>query len=316
MDFKLNFEHKKSYHYINHEKQVLFLGSCFSDEISSKFSYHGFKTLANPFGTIFNPILLSKFIDNCIDTNQTSERIFQRKDIFLSWDASSLIYDFDINDFNKKLSEIRCNFLDWLKSSHTIFITFGSAWGYILNDTTDNTGLVANCHKMPSNHFRKELSPIDLIVTRWDNTIEQIRQVNPTIQIIFTVSPVRHIKDGLIENNQSKSILIESIRQINENVNSNYFPSYEIMIDELRDYRFFKSDLIHPSDEAVEYIWSKIKYGFFDIKTNSLVNEINTLKKQISHKYLHSESKETIETRMKLEAKLVEFKNSNPEIIL
>jgi hypothetical protein len=160
------------------------------------------------------------------------------------------------------------------------------------------------------------LSPIDLIVTNWNNTIERIREVNPTIQIIFTVSPVRHIKDGLIENNQSKSILIEAIRQINKNGGSTYFPSYEIMIDELRDYRFYKSDLIHPSDEAVDYIWNKIKSSFFDSKTNLLVKEINSLKKEINHKYLHSESKETIENKVKLEAKIKEFKKSYPEIIL
>ena len=313
MDFKLNFELKQSFQYINHEKQLIFLGSCFSDEISSKFNFHGFKTLSNPFGTIFNPILLSKFIDNCTDEDQKTERIFQRNDVFLNWDANSLIYDFEINNFKKKLAEIRLNFLDYLKSSHTIFITFGTAWGYILND---NSELVANCHKMPSSLFRKELSPIDLIVTKWINTIERIREVNPTIQIIFTVSPVRHIKDGLIENNQSKSILIEAIRQINKHSSTNYFPSYEIMIDELRDYRFFKSDLIHPSDEAVDYIWNKIKSVFFDSKTNSLVKEINTLKKQIGHKYLHSESKETIENKVKLEAKIIEFKKLNPEIIL
>lgn len=313
MDFKLNFDFDQTYRIINHKDKLLFLGSCFSDEISSKFKYHGFNSLSNPFGTIFHPIIISKFIDECLSNKTINERIFHRNDIFLSWDASSTIYDTDKFKLKLDLIEIRRNFVNQLKAAHTLFITFGSSWGYHLEE---NSELVANCHKMPSNIFRKELSSIESIVSEWRKTIDLIKVINPEIQLIFTVSPVRHIKDGLIENNQSKSILIESIRQINKFSNSSYFPSYEIMIDELRDYRFYKSDLIHPSEDAIEYIWNKIQTSFFELNTIKKVKDINSLKKQIGHKYLHPDSKETIENKMKLDIKIKKFKEENPEIIL
>jgi hypothetical protein len=311
MNLKLNLEIEKSNRFINHENQLLFLGSCFSDEINAKFNYNGFNTLSNPFGTIFHPLILSQFIDSCF--NENTDRIFNRNDIYLSWDASSSIYGFEINKFEQKLIEIRTDFFNRLKSTHTLFITFGTAWGYHL---IENSELVANCHKMPSSLFYKELSNLDLIVTKWTKTIERIKVINPSIQVVFTVSPVRHIKDGLIQNNQSKSILIESIRRINQISKTSYFPSYEIMIDELRDYRFYKSDLIHPSEEAINYIWSKIQDTFFEAETIKLVKEINNLKKQISHSYLHPESKETLENKLILEAKIIDFQKSNPSIIL
>ncbi len=313
MDFKLNFEIEKSNRFINHENQLLFLGSCFSDEISAKFNYNGFNTLSNPFGTIFHPIMLSQFIDSCINEDYNSDRIFQRNDIFLNWDASSLIYEIDKNKLEQKLIEIRTDFFNRLKSTHTLFITFGTSWGYHL---IEDKALVANCHKMPSSLFYKELSNLDLIVTKWTKTIERIKVINPSIQVVFTVSPVRHIKDGLIQNNQSKSILIESIRQINQLSKTNYFPSYEIMIDELRDYRFYKSDLIHPTEEAIDYIWSKIQETYFEVETIKIVKEINSLKKQISHHYLHPESKESQENKLKLESKIIDFEKSYPSIIL
>ncbi len=255
MDFKLQFEISKADFNIQHGESIVFLGSCFSDEMAAKASYYGFPVLSNPFGTVFHPSVISRFILESIQSIK-EERIFQREDLFLSWDANSTIFDYSEEKYKQQLQAIRSRFVETLSKSKLLFITFGTAWGYELNDQKYT---VANCHKVPNTQFTKRLSLIEELEQEWLNTITILQNNFPDLKIVFTVSPVRHVKDGLVENNQSKAILIELVRRLNEKTTSEYFPSYEIMIDELRDYRFYKTDRVHPSEEAIEYIWKRFE---------------------------------------------------------
>lgn len=308
MDFHLKFEIAKSKLSIQHQSNIIFLGSCFSDEISNYFINHGFKVQSNPFGTLFHPLSISSLLDN--SKNQSKkERIIQRNDVFLSLDASGTIFEYTEENLFNKLKKIRTDLNDSISTCDFLFITFGTAWGYSYENE-----IVGNCHKLTSSNFEKKLYSVDEIKDTWSNTIENIKKINPSINIIFTVSPVRHIKDGVIENNQSKAILIESIRQLNLLHHTSYFPSYEIMIDELRDYRFFKKDLVHPNELAIAYIWDRIKQTYFQEETLQICDEINKLRQLINHKSIYTNSIENKKHLDSIEEKMEVFRSKYPYI--
>jgi hypothetical protein len=311
MNFKLDFQIPKANFTIQHGERILFLGSCFSDEISEKAKFHGLKVKSNHFGTVFHPSVLSRFIMESINGIE-QERICNRSDIFLSWDANSTVFDFSEKVLSAKLNDLRVDFVKELKSAKALFVTFGTAWGY---RKMDDILLVANCHKMPNDQFVKELAQIDQLYLEWKTTLDIIRTVNAEIEIIFTVSPVRHSKDGLIENNQSKAILIELVRRLTVARHCTYFPSYEIVIDELRDYRFFKSDRIHPSEEAIEYVWKKFEACYCSEETMRLNKKVSNFRRTLAHRSIHEGSQEDKNQKIHAESELKEFLKSNPTVL-
>jgi hypothetical protein len=311
MNFKLNFEISQPDFKIKHGEGILFLGSCFSDEIAAKAAYNGLKVTSNPFGTVFHPSLLGSFITDSINGIK-EERLLKREDIHLSWDANSSVYDFSSEKLILKLSELRANFVLELKQAKVIFITFGTAWVYKL---LESQKLVANCHKIPSNQFSKELSSIEDLTSEWENVIDILFSINPNLKIIFTISPVRHSKDGLIENNWSKSVLIETVRRIQLSKKCYYFPSYEIVIDELRDYRFYKEDRVHPTEEAIQYIWERLEQTYFKESSIELNSKVSELRRGLMHRSLHENSLENLNRIKRLEEKLSTFLNLHREII-
>lgn len=311
MNFKLNFEIPPANFSIKHGEGMIFLGSCFSNEMAEKAKYHGLKVKSNYFGTVFHPSLLSQFIDQSINRVEV-ERIFNRNDVFLSWDANSTVFDYSESLLTEKLKDLRTDFVNELKTSKVLFITFGTAWAY---RKMDDRSLVANCHKVSSDQFVKELISIDSIYEEWSSVIEKIRFVNPDLKIVFTVSPVRHIREGLIENNQSKAILIEAVRRLTTYLNCSYFPSYEIVIDELRDYRFFKLDRVHPSDEAIEYVWKRFEFTFCDDETIILNKKVSNFRRMIAHRSIHEGSKENEEQKIHSKNQLNDFLEINSNIL-
>jgi hypothetical protein len=310
MNFKLDFQIPKASFTIRHGERMLFLGSCFSDEISEKAKFHGLKVKSNHFGTVFHPSVLSRFIIESIHSME-QERILNRSDIFLSWDANSTVFDYSEKELSSKLNDLRVDFVNELKTAKALFITFGTAWGY---RKMDDRLLVANCHKIPNDQFVKELAQIDQLYLQWKTTLDTIRKVNSEIEIVFTVSPVRHSKDGLIENNQSKAMLIELARRLTVAPDCTYFPSYEIVIDELRDYRFFKSDRVHPSEEAIEYVWRRFEDCYFDEETIRLNKMVSNFRKTLAHRSIHEGSQEDKNQKILCENQLKEFLKSNPTI--
>lgn len=281
--------------------------------MAAKARFFGFNVDSNPFGTVFHPLALSRFICDTLAEN-SKERVVQRNDVFLSWDANSSFYAMSEHDLNKKLIEKRKNWVANIRKGKFLFVTFGTAWGYTRMDSNE---LVANCHKFPSSEFSKELTEQAKIVEEWESVIKKIQEINPQLKVIFTVSPVRHVKDGLIENNQSKAILIDSIRQLlNREKNCFYFPSYEIVIDELRDYRFFKIDRVHPNEEAINFVWERLSDALFSEETKKICSEIQKLRMAEAHRSLFPDSiefKKHLERTKELRIKLIK---DNPEIHL
>ena len=247
--------------------KLTFLGSCFSDEIAKEFDKIGFDVCSNPFGTIFHPLAIAELLM----TENLSEFNFQQEDRFLNWYCASYINNTDVISFETEIKKIPTDFRERIQKTDVLFVTFGTAWGYIHNALKK---VVGNCHKEDITFFKKELSSVYEMLIQWNKTILFLKHINPDIKIVFTISPVRHIKDGLIENNRSKARLFELVFGLVDTINTSYFPSYEIIMDELRDYRFFKKDLIHPTEDAITYVWEKLMYFYFPEHVKYSVNEL------------------------------------------
>lgn len=310
MELQLKFDFPKSNIELSYADSVLLLGSCFSDSIGGKFEQGGFKIESNTFGTLFHPIAISNVIHSVLNAKESVE-MYQRDDLYFSWDSASKIYATSEIKLIETVLQKRIELAAQLKNARLICITFGTAWEYKLKSSSL---IVGNCHKAPQNLFEKSLTAIDEMKTEWESALSLIKQVNPTVKIVFTVSPVRHLKDGLIENNRSKARLQELIQQLSKNHNIIYFPSYEIVVDQLRDYRFYEEDMIHPNKQAIDFIWERFIAFAFSDKTMTIYQERNQLLAQLNHRSLHPES-EVDQKRLDLvRRKLREFGERNPEV--
>ncbi len=267
-----------SKHKINHSHALTFLGSCFSDEIGSQAKLSGFETVVNPLGTIFNPISLAQQVLNAINTSNEIA-VLERDNNFYSWEASTKIVGVSHVEITNLILRKREQLRHHLSKSGLIIVTFGTAFVYKL----DSTKVVANCHKKPGNLFQKELAGQTEIVSLWRSVLGVLNEFNPNLRILFTVSPVRHTRDGVIENTRSKARLIEVVSELITERNVGYFPSYEIVLDELRDYRFFKQDRVHPNEEAIDYVWKRFSEVYFTDETKSTINQIRQIRKRFSH---------------------------------
>ena len=310
MEFKLNFKIPDSSVNLSYDDSLVLIGSCFSDEIGSKLCDAGFNANSNSFGTLFHPIAISNVIKASLEENQSVD-IYQREDLFFSWDSASKIYASSEKNLIQTVSELRKDFSLKVKTAGAIVITFGTAWSYSHASTKKTVG---NCHKAPQSLFNKSLSSIDEMFENWKELLSLISKYNPKVKIIFTVSPVRHVKDGLIENNRSKARLIELVNELVSTSDATYFPSYEILIDELRDYRFYKEDLVHPSKSAVRYIWESFISSLFTAETKSIMNEREQIMSQLNHKSLHPTSEAEIKRMKAINLKLKNFKLKYPKI--
>jgi len=275
--------------FLNVKDPFFFLGSCFSDHLSEKCMHSGLIVERNPLGTIFNPITLGKYLKNSIDRTSMCDSVFQQDDLFFSWEASRLIYGFKQTEIEDLLHEQMEKSRGVLAKSQVLFITFGSAWVYVHEETNQ---IVANCHKAPKEKFIKRLLTVDEILKQWHVVTELLSEFNPNIQLVFTVSPVRHLRDGGIENARSKAILIESIHRIIEQTkNTSYFPSYEIVMDELRDYSYFDRDGLHPNKQAIDIIWERFLEYYIHPSDRQIIHKFTTLAKMMHHKSIHPGSK-------------------------
>ncbi|MFN3403128.1 MAG: GSCFA domain-containing protein [Cytophagaceae bacterium] len=289
MHFRTEINIPKSDWTFDHQSQILTIGSCFSDVIGTTLKSYKFPTLVNPFGTIFNPISLFKLLNASIDNSYLHQDYFiQNGDIWYNYDFhSSLSSSFKNELFEMirgKITEVH----EFLKTAEVITITLGSAFVYRL---LPNGEIISNCHKKPASFFQKELLKVEDITSAFEHFNIKLNQLNPNVKVIFTVSPVRHIKDTLVLNNVSKSTLVLATHQICEKYNNcYYFPSYEIMMDDLRDYRFYKDDFLHPTTFAEKYIWEKFITTFTNENTQEIIRKWETIASAIMHKPFHPES--------------------------
>jgi len=314
MQFRTQIPFKKQQHnQIDYNSKILMLGSCFTENIGTKLEYFKFLTTVNPFGIVFHPKAIENLISNAINEKEYSEEnIFFHNEQWHSFEAHSKLSNplkrvllQDLNDANK-LTHQQVH-----KSTH-IIITLGTAWVYrfIESDT-----VVANCHKVPQKKFLKELLTVGEIAESLKATIALIRSINKSVSILFTISPVRHLKDGFIENQQSKSHLITATHQVVEFRNNvSYFPSYEIMMDELRDYRFYNEDMIHPNQTAIDYIWKKFTETWISDNTIQIMEDIDSIQKGLAHKPFHPKSEQHQKFLKNITTKIKELQLKFPKI--
>lgn len=274
---------------IAHKDRILTIGSCFSDAIGTTLSTYKFSCSSNPFGAIYNPTSIHKILLYAIHNQLPPDHTFlTSQGVYLNYDFHSTFGSLSSSELRKALTESIGSIHYFLKETNWLLITYGTSWVYTRKDTGD---IVANCHKMPSTGFEKELYTQKKFIESFEALLQQLRAFNPHINIILTVSPVRHIKDTLEMNSVSKAILrlgCHTLSELHENVH--YFPSYELMMDDLRDYRFYKPDMIHPSTEAEEYIWQKFTETYFDEPTRSFIADWRDLLQALQHKAFHPTS--------------------------
>lgn len=308
MKLQLDFTPEISNTKINVGDKITLLGSCFSDEIAIKFKENGFQVCSNPFGTIFHPTAIA----NLILMEDFSTSVIKREDLYFSWIAASNVYALTELELLEKLKNIQLQLIESIRTSSFLFITFGTSFAYE-NDAFGS--VVANCHKLPNSHFTKVMSSVAEMYQDWEICLAKIYEMNPTIQVVFTVSPVRHIKDGLVENNRSKARLIELTNRLSEMTDAFYFPSYEIIIDVLRDYRFYNEDLIHPNNQSIDFVYSQLEHVFMNQATIDVCFEVRKLRKMENHRLLHPDSVKSIEFIEETKRKIEQFLQKNPLII-
>ena len=287
---------------IDYNSKIVSFGSCFAENMGDKLLYYKFQTQVNPFGIIFNPFSIEKLIERVV-----LQRYFTKDDIFFfnerwhCYEVHSELSDADSEVFLSKLNQILSDTQKQLQQATHIIITYGTSWVYRHIETN---GIVANCHKVPQKQFSKELLSIDSIQKSIQNTVSLIATLNPKCNFIFTVSPVRHLKDGFVENQVSKAHLIAAIYATTNTKQQtlNYFPSYEIMMDELRDYRFYADDMMHPSPMAIDYIWERFASTQIDASAITTMELVQTIQKGLAHRPFNPNS----ESHQKFEANLKE----------
>jgi hypothetical protein len=306
--FRTELTPAKIAHAITLQTPVFTTGSCFSDAMGGKLGEHKFNTLVNPFGTTYNPYSIHKLLRFALHKTHPAERTYaNNNEVYFQYDFHS---EFSATD-KQQLNENICKVIDeshtFLKTAGWMIITYGTAVVYERNDTSE---IVANCHKMPSHHFTKKVLTENKILESFEEFYQELKIFNPNCKIILTVSPVRHIKDTLTLNSVSKSILRIACHTITEtHPNVFYFPAYEIMLDDLRDYRFYKSDMLHPSAEAEEYIWQKFSDTFFDNATQKFVARWQSIYRSLQHRAFHTQTSAHRKFLTNLLIELEELKN-------
>lgn len=316
MQFRTPVPISQSNNPIDYNSKVLSLGSCFAVNMAEKLDYFKFNNSCNPLGILFHPLAIEKLISFAV-----LQKTFTEKDVFFynerwhSFDVHSDLSNANKEDLIHNLNQIIKKAHQELTEATHIIITYGTSWVYRVKESN---AVVANCHKVPQKQFSKELLSIEIIKESIKNTIDLIASINPEVKIIFTVSPVRHIKDGFVENQWSKSNLISSLHNTLNTVNcklqTGYFPSYEIMMDELRDYRFYAEDMLHPNQIAIDYIWERFSENYISKEGITVMNDISEIQKGLSHRSFNPDSEQHRTFLSKLNSKIKRIEEKWPDI--
>ncbi len=289
MDFHLEFSPKQLAQKIYHRHKLLLMGSCFTENIGDKLAAHKFTVLQNPNGILFNPVSVKAAVENYIaDKIIEEDDLFYLNESFHSWQHHSRFSGITKEDAVYKINTSTKAAHNYLKETDFVIITLGSAWVYALTDKAANKKLntvAANNHKAPADWFNRRLLSSEEVINETESIISALQNFNPHIKIIFTISPVRHLREGFVENNRSKAALINAVHLATETFeNVFYFPAYELVIDDLRDYRFYAEDMVHPNYAATNYVWEKFVATCIDEASKELMQEINEINAALHHK--------------------------------
>ncbi|MEO6905413.1 MAG: GSCFA domain-containing protein [Ginsengibacter sp.] len=291
MEFLLPFQIQPFPFRISYKDKILFIGSCFSEEIGNKMIDLKFDVLQNPNGILYDPKSITAALFSYINEKRYDEKtLFELNGLWHSWKHHSVFSAVNKQEVLEKINISKSGAHAFLKEAKFVIITLGTAINYQLKNNNEN---VANCHKAPANYFNKKLLPIEDIKSDLLNVVSALEIFNPGLKIIFTVSPVKHVRDGVVENIHSKSRLIEVCHSLCEQKqNVFYFPSYELVTEVLRDYRFYKSDLVHPNETAINFVFEKFCESLLDDTSKKILEEIKKVLAAVNHKPFFKKSLE------------------------
>jgi len=282
-NFRLTFPVEPLSTPLEYADKLLLMGSCFAEEIGNKLQQHHFDALVNPHGILYNPINIAEAIQRYLDGKQyVAGELFQHGDLWHSWDHHSRFSALDPEEALQNMNTAAAAASERLEKADWLFVTFGTAHIYTLKE---NNRIVGNCHKVPASSFDKKMvSPQD-IISALDNMMHRLFFRNKNIKILFTVSPVRYARDGVVENNLSKAVLLQAVHHLVNKFNRLfYFPAYELVLDDLRDYRFYKDDLVHPNETAVNYVWDAFVNSSLSSKGRQLLPAIEEINRAMAHR--------------------------------
>jgi hypothetical protein len=297
MKFRFEFDIKKLPQPITHQDKLLLIGSCFTENIGEKMDKYKFTTLQNPNGILFNPVSVADALTDYIEANQFSGNdLFNYNEGWHSWKHHSRFSGVTDDEALKKINSATITAHHFLKDAGYVFITLGSSWIYTLTDKAVNAkvgAVAANNHKAPADWFYRRLMTTEEVLRVLDNIIHRLFLFNSKLKIIFTISPVRHLREGVVENNRSKATLIQAVHHLVDKFDKlYYFPAYELVIDDLRDYRFYSEDLVHPNYFATQYVWEKLVDACMDEKTKALMEGLHSINLAYQHKAFNSSSEQ------------------------
>ena len=268
---------------INYNQSLFLIGSCFTEHIGNRLADYKFPILQNPNGILFDPVSVCNSLQSYMNAKSyTAEDLFYLNDLWQSWQHHSMFSGMDQQAVLNTINQSQKQAHQFLKKANWMIITLGSSCSYkLVNGGTP----VANCHRAPPQYFIKQLVEISEIANRLDDTIIQLKAFNSDLKIIFTISPVRHLRDGVIDNNRSKARLIEAVHQVEQHFDHcYYFPAYELVIDVLRDYRFYDIDLAHPNYAATEFVFEKFKEHYIENKSLEQMDDIKKMVNAYRHR--------------------------------
>jgi len=289
-DFRTILPLQKSSISINYQSPIICIGSCFTQNIGQRLIDSKFPTLLNPFGILYNPISIKNSLDLLLaEKSYRSEDLFFYQDLWHSFDHHGA---FSSPDQSRILTQINTRLKTtqlFLKKTKILILTFGTSNVFIKKSTQK---VVANCHKIPNTEFEKKRLTIAAITAGLTPVLEKLKVSNPDLEVIFTLSPVRHLKDGLLENQRSKATLLLAIEALTQQLSfTHYFPAYELVQDDLRDYRFFEKDMAHPNELAIEYIWNAFQTTYFLDSTTTIFKQVKKVVQASLHRPFHPQTK-------------------------
>jgi GSCFA family. len=284
VEFKTTIKIEKPSFQFSHTESILLMGSCFAENIGQELSKRFFSVDINPFGTLYNPSSIAKSLWILIEEKLFDEReLFEHEGLFHSFMHHSRFSSVSAKESLSAINSRLAVSSQQIKTMERLILTFGTAWVYRLGSTKE---VVANCHKLPEKIFTRSRLSVDEITDEWRDLLISLWKINPKLKVLFTVSPIRHWKDGANGNQLSKATLLLAIDKLCKSFpeQTEYFPSYEIMIDELRDYRFYASDMLHPSPMAIEYIWERFSESFIRKETINILKDLSEVQKAVDHR--------------------------------
>ena len=302
---------------LSYKTPVMSMGSCFAAHLQEKFAYYRLPFFTHPFGTLFHPLAIERSLERvCKGQPFTEADFFLQDDLWLSFELHSQWANPSLPALLAQLNQQMAFLQEALSQTSLIVVTLGTAWVY---EHLDTGNIVANCHKQPQTLFKKQLLSLPVIKASLEHIVALVREQQPAIKVIFTVSPVRHLKDGAIENQLSKSLLHCAIHELLGTDSPKkaeglfYFPSYEILMDELRDYRFYKEDMLHPTQQAVQYVWERFSEVCFTPEAQLLMQEVAAIQRALAHRPFNPEGEkhQKFLTSLQQKIKIVEAKIRN-----